>query len=685
MTKKVSDNGSAIDSMAAKLPADFEEKVRHRFEKLKHFDFDFAQYLELEKAEFFRQDTLKRDPSRLYAPLLGTMTQCGNGDFEEGMIDPSQWQGGYGPLNDLMSSGPGNINFANLTAGLYPGLLDDGIMFPASFAGQSHQTWVSTGPDPYLSNTTFFSPAVNLPQTAPGSASAARIGNRVWMAGCELLSKTFLVSAANRLMTFWYALVLDNPNDGIHATLEKPYFMVRVTQGGIVVPGAVNFAGGNILTSDAANPFYQFAPKLTVPGQFVVYKDWAAAQIDLSSLAIGSQVTVEFVTADCWHGGHFGYAYIDRLCSSSKGSPEGSLSYDCDGSSHCGPGKICFDYELPHVVDPKGNAIIGDVIITLDIMQNGVVLTTLTSPVLTSGASYCFDVTPSAIPGINLTLGGFDFAATGTFSITSGSVTTNLGQIKAGTAPDGVSPGQNNDYQIACRSCGDIKSEQDEHLSKECSKKVNHLRKISCHCPDDGTGKSGCGCGGKSGSDGQDDHDQGRHDDCGCGCGGKNKSDGHHDDDKDGHDDHGCGCKPVRMPKIEPCISVAWGDSKCDCMETDDVEVMCITICNCYSNVTFSDLSIGQIRITDMAGKPVPTLPDGTPSVQVFPSGPICFGDIGPCSERSGKSCVSRELVVYTRGAIGKDYKLSFEGVCFAVKHHFQTEQCFVLTLCKDE
>jgi hypothetical protein len=90
-----------------------------------------------------------------------------------------------------------------------------------------------------------------------------------------------------------------------------------------------------------------------------------------------------------------------------------------------------------------------------------------------------------------------------------------------------------------------------------------------------------------------------------------------------------CDCVDVQFPAIKPCISVSWGDSVCDCLETDDVEVLCVTVCNCYSNVTFTDLSIGQILVTDLAGQPVATLPDGTPSVQVFPSGPICFGDLG--------------------------------------------------------
>jgi hypothetical protein len=145
-----------------------------------------------------------------------------------------------------------------------------------------------------------------------------------------------------------------------------------------------------------------------------------------------------------------------------------------------------------------------------------------------------------------------------------------------------------------------------------------------------------------------------------------------------------CDCVDVQFPAIKPCISVSWGDSVCDCLETDDVEVLCITVCNCYANVTFSDFSIGQILVTDLAGQPVATLPDGTPSVQVFPSGPICFDDIGPCGDKDHPSCVSRELVLYTRGAIGKSYKLIFRGICFKVCHGYQEWQCFTMKLCQD-
>ena len=425
--------------------------------------------------------------------------------------------------------------------------------------------------------------------------------------------------------------MLQNPLG--HAQSIQPFFWVRVTDAsGNIVPNAFDFGNGkDILVADSTNPFFQ----TTMLGQEpLVYKDWSCAQIDLST-QIGKQVTVEFVTADCGACGHWGYAYIDSFCGDCKGSPTGDITYNCEASTHCGPGRVCFDYSLPTAKDPKGNPITGSVKITLDIYQNGALLTQLTSPALNSGSSYCFSITPASIPGINTALGGFDFVATGAFAIGG----TSLGHIKVGTVPDGIAPGQNNDYQIACKTCSDIRKDQDTYLSKHCANKVNLLPRTSCHCPDSGA---------------------------------QDKGDCH------------CDCVALRIPDIKPCISVAWGDSACDCIETDDVEVLCLTVCNCYSNVTFNNLTIGQIQITDMTGNPVPLLPDGTPSVQVIPSGPICFGDIGPCTGKNQPGCVSRELVLYTRGAIGKDYRLSFEGVCFTVSHQFQSEQCFIVKLCQD-
>ncbi len=602
--------GIPKDPQDESLPRDFEEKAKQRYEKLVKPELSLQQHVEHEKREFLRQQALAQNPALKYQPSTGTTTPCGNGNLET-TLDAAEWQGAFGQL-PLAATNP----FAGFTTGLFPGSVAN---------VNSHQTWVGTGSDPN----------VPIPTTAQGSSGAVRIGNAVAGCGCELLSKTFVVTPTVSTITFWFAVVLQNPQVPPHAPGVQPFFWVRVTDAsGNIVPGAFDFGNGtDILVADFTNPFFQIGKDAAGNPNGIVYKDWSCAQIDLSS-QIGKQVTVEFVTGDCGLCGHWGYAYIDSFCGDCKGSPTGDITYNCEASTHCGPGRVCFDYELPTAKDPKGNPITGSVVITLGIYQNGALLTQLTSPTLTSGSSFCFNITPGSIPGINTSLGGFDFAATGAFAIG----TTNLGHIKAGSAPDGTTPGQNNDYLIACKTCEEIKKDQEAFLSKNCAHKVNLLPRISCHCPDSPPDKGDCHC-------------------------------------------H---CVAVKLPDIKPCISVAWGDSSCDCMETDDVEVLCITVCNCYSNVTFNDLTIGQIKITDMAGNPVPILPDGTPSVQVIPSGPICFGDVGPCKGRNQPYCVSRELVLYTRGAVGKDYRLSFEGVCFKVFHEFQSEQCFIVKLCQD-
>lgn len=142
-------------------------------------------------------------------------------------------------------------------------------------------------------------------------------------------------------------------------------------------------------------------------------------------------------------------------------------------------------------------------------------------------------------------------------------------------------------------------------------------------------------------------------------------------------------CRTVKAPNLEPCVSVSWGDSKCDCFETDDTEIVCITVCNCYANISFTNFRIAGLVVTMLDGSPVPVLPDGTPSVQIVPMGPICFGDIPPCrDDRPG--CISREFVIRTRGARGGQYQVRLTGICYDVGFHYNKQDSFVLTLCSD-
>jgi len=138
-------------------------------------------------------------------------------------------------------------------------------------------------------------------------------------------------------------------------------------------------------------------------------------------------------------------------------------------------------------------------------------------------------------------------------------------------------------------------------------------------------------------------------------------------------------CKEIEIPKITPCISVKWGDSECDCLESSDFEVMTLTVCNCYSNIKFQNFKIASIEIFDASGKPVPVLPNGTPSIKLHPIGVYCFGDIEPCS------CITREFVLISEGAKDGKYKLRIKGICFDVSISNNVEsECFEFTICKD-
>jgi len=151
----------------------------------------------------------------------------------------------------------------------------------------------------------------------------------------------------------------------------------------------------------------------------------------------------------------------------------------------------------------------------------------------------------------------------------------------------------------------------------------------------------------------------------------------------------GCGnseasCTTAELPELEPCVSISWGDSECDCMEGDDHEEICISICNCYDNVTFQNVKIAGIVITDENGRRPPSLPDGSPSSELYSFGPYCFGDIDPCKDGE-KSCVSRNAMIINRGLPPGTWKVRVVGLCFDVIHHYDERiQEFSFEVCKN-
>ena len=333
-------------------------------------------------------------------------TVCGNGDFESGAIDFSQWRGGYG----LWSSGQPNP--FTLTEGFNSGPIND---------FNAHQTVVGVGPDPIV-------PIQQV--AADGGSYALRLGNAVNGYGTEFISKTFTVTADKTIFPFRYALVFEDPG---HEVPDQPAFSVRAYDcNGVELPGICDLGNGsNIAISNANNPFFT-----SFAGGSIAYKDWSQAQINLSAY-IGQIVTIVFLNKDCGLGGHYGYTYIDNLCTVCTTGCAYNISVNQTTTSTCGVGKICLDYSLPST---GGNT--GNLIIDLDIYQNGLkVGATQSSALIVSGNSYCFNIDPSTL-GIDGSATGFDYIVTGRFAING----FPLSPVIVGQPPTGQTAGQNNDY-----------------------------------------------------------------------------------------------------------------------------------------------------------------------------------------------------------------------------------------------
>jgi hypothetical protein len=136
--------------------------------------------------------------------------------------------------------------------------------------------------------------------------------------------------------------------------------------------------------------------------------------------------------------------------------------------------------------------------------------------------------------------------------------------------------------------------------------------------------------------------------------------------------------EPLNIPRIEPWVTISWGDSDCDCIESDDTEIMYLTVCNPYSNLTLANLTIHEVRVVDADNKAVPKLPNGDPCIELVPVGPYYFGDVAP------DACVSRQFVMRLRGALGGPHQIHLRGICFDACVHGDNDGSFTFDVCRD-
>jgi gliding motility-associated-like protein len=141
-----------------------------------------------------------------------------------------------------------------------------------------------------------------------GGQYSVKLGNRFGGAEAEGISYTFTVptGADTFSFTYYYAVVFEDPG---HQSSRQPRFIVSAYD--VVTGASIGCSSFNFI-ADSVIPGF----KNSTVQRDVLYKEWTPASLQLGGMQ-GKQIRLEFTTADCTPGNHFGYGYIDvsKACS----------------------------------------------------------------------------------------------------------------------------------------------------------------------------------------------------------------------------------------------------------------------------------------------------------------------------------------------------------------------------------
>jgi gliding motility-associated-like protein len=340
----------------------------------KQLDFVKAKY-NIPSPKKFESASPYNFTAKAISPDDQTMSSiCGNVDLEDGNFTTWTITSGYNTNSNgaLTTAGPGfsstnqniySCNDVNLITSAYG---NDPIGFPG----------VDPNGGTYSARVGGF--AIN---TSDGYGFGCS-GSHWWNLGFsngEILAKTVSITPANSLLSFDYAVIL---NDGGHTNGNQPYFHVFVKD-----------LGGTILSS--CTQYYVQAPAGAPPVGFtnsgfvntfdnsiIYYKNWTSNSINLTPY-IGQQVVISFVAAGCTAGAHPGYAYVDAIC--------GAAIISASNNSPC----------------PGTNVILGAPPVaggTYSWYGTGITGLTTQSVTINTSGTYSVVVTPSQGPACSYTL-----------------------------------------------------------------------------------------------------------------------------------------------------------------------------------------------------------------------------------------------------------------------------------------
>lgn len=364
------------------------------------------------KRLYLRALYFKENPEalELYQPMV--LGPCVNGDLEMGDYT------GFAASSGLYGAGECTIAGISFVPEA-PGTLET----PVTISPGINCEIMNVGLDPIL-----IGYGDSLQKVHSGNHSI-RVNQNHIRYGVNRITYPVVLTQPNEDIAFWFSFVLQNPIGHVNS---QPFFRARA------VHQATNVEQD--FFCETALERNNFTTAVYTGGSdSLVWTVWRCAELEVSG-NVGDTVILDITTADCNAGGHWGYSYIDDICTECLADScnyQGSI--DLDPTDTCSTiTQVCGTYDLAAL--QCTTATVNN--LTLNIYQGGVLVNTLTSPTIDLiNQTFCFNISPGDFGAYT---GGFDFEANITFDI-NGSLNTETDL--------NTNPGPDNDYLTDASCC----------------------------------------------------------------------------------------------------------------------------------------------------------------------------------------------------------------------------------------
>jgi len=412
-----------LNKSAEPMPKELKHSIEHIKLDFKAENIQFTKQDLVETINrFWRSEFIKKNPNPQEGLIMRSETNiCDNGGFEDDFYFYQRYRSTvdnhWEKCDPTRNGAPVVWEFLPVNNSLYP----YDYIYDFSI--------VSPGNDPLIPDSFGFNKvkfddhSMRINNTKDFTNSNCGRGRR----GINRITKDFQVDASHSKFGIWYSTILQDP-DGSHFSEfrkqnNKPYFNIQfVDETDLVVE--------ELCWDSTEDFFFDIINEHADCGQLyrndtVKFQPWRCSIFDLSPY-VGQNLKMEIITADCGHGAHFGYSYIDGICEACA-----TIDLFFAENENCEALQVCGTYDLANGENTS-----------LEIIQMTATLTgndgsSATFPVTDidqNNNSFCIDI-PDDLIDLNTcydirVVGTFDDNVNLPFDVTSATVVT----------------GQNNDF-----------------------------------------------------------------------------------------------------------------------------------------------------------------------------------------------------------------------------------------------